>query len=81
MRTRDHDNHRHRTVDLEATATAAEVVTLQGKAGGGPMVKERIATYTDGTVEAPMGMATAVATMATTTRDAEDDVPHHHVYR
>ena len=56
---------------------AAEVVTLLGKEGGGPMVKRRIATDTDGTVEAPMGTEATGVTM-TTAQGGADDVQHHH---
>ena len=41
------------------------------------MVKERVATVTDETVTAPIGMAAAMATTATTTLDERDGNPLH----
>ena len=57
--------------EVATAATTAEEAFVLATEGNLTTVNARHATDTDATVEAPTGMAAAVTTMATTTRDAE----------
>ena len=76
VRIRDHHDHRHRTVDQEATATAEAAGTFPEKEGERPMVRRKIASDTGETVEAPVGTA-KVGVTGTTARSGAGDFRHH----
>ena len=58
-------------------AAKAEEAFLQAREEGETEDRGRLATDTDPTVEAPMGMTVTVVVTVTTTRNGWDDNPGH----